>query len=93
MPNVLWWSGVLIVLLVVAFAGVAVLKKRLTKPDETMSAGFTLSDLRALHRNGKMSDEEFERAKEAVVSAAHRAAQRQAQQNKPPKSTSDQPPQ
>lgn len=87
MPNVLWWSGVLIVLLVVAFAGVAVLKKRLTKPDETMSSGFTLSDLRALHRNGKMSEEEFERAKEAVVSAARRAAERQAQQKKPPGST------
>ena len=78
MTSVLWWSVVLVGLLLVAFVAVAQLKKRLMKPDETMSAGFTLSDLRALHRAGKMSDAELEKAKEAVVGAAKRAAERQA---------------
>jgi len=92
MDKVLWWSGILIALLVAAFVGVALLKKRLVKPHEGMSGGFTLSDLRALHRSGKMSDEEFEKAKEAVVAASRRASERQAQQNKPPGSGADRPP-
>jgi hypothetical protein len=35
--------------------------------------GFTLSDLRQLHRDGKMSDEEFERAKARLVAVAQRS--------------------
>jgi len=31
--------------------------------------GFTLSDLREMHRSGQMSDEEFEAAKSLIVSA------------------------
>ena len=40
-------------------------------------AGFTLSDLRDLHRNGQMTAEEFERAKGKIVAAAKAAALRQ----------------
>ena len=78
MGNVLWWSLVLVGLLLVGFVAVAQLKKRLIKPDDGMSGGFTLSDLRALHKAGKMTDAEVEKAKEAVVTAAKRAAERQA---------------
>jgi hypothetical protein len=80
MGSVLVWSLVLVGLLLVAFIAVAAFKKRLIKPDDGASGGFTLSDLRALHKTGKMSDAEFEKAKEAVVSAAKRAAERQAQE-------------
>jgi len=51
--------------------------KRLTGPDESSGVGFTLSDLRQLHKSGQMSDEEFERAKAKVVEAARRASERE----------------
>jgi hypothetical protein len=82
MGNVLWWSLVLVGLLLVGFVAVAQLKKRLIKPDDGMFGGFTLSDLRALHKAGKMTDAEFEKAKEAVVTAAKRAAERQAEEKR-----------
>jgi len=82
MGNVLWWSLVLVGLLLVGFVAVAQLKKRLIKPDDGMSGGFTLSDLRALHKAGKMTDAEFEKAKEAVVTAAKRAAERHAEEKR-----------
>jgi hypothetical protein len=76
--RLLIWSGVLFGVLIVAAVVVNKVKRRLQQPDEPISAGFTLSDLRALHKSGQMSDEEFERAKEKVVEAARRAAERQA---------------
>lgn len=77
MSGVLTWSVVLIGLVVAGFAVAMHVKKRLMEPTDPRSAGFTLSDLRALHREGKMSDLEFEKAKGAVVEAAKRAADQQ----------------
>src|SRR5438045_4416321 len=71
------WSGVLVGVLIVGMVIVAKVKRRLQQPDEPISAGFTLSDLRQLHKSGQMTDEEFERAKEKVVEAARRATERQ----------------
>ena len=73
MGDVLWWSAILIVLLLAAFVGVSQVKKRLVRPDDTGGAGFTLSDLRALHRQGKMTDQEFEKAKLVIVGSAQKA--------------------
>lgn len=47
-----------------------------SRPDANV--GFTLSDLRELHKSGQMSDEEFEKAKAKVIDAAKRAAERDA---------------
>ena len=77
MSGVLTWSVVLIGLVVAGFAVAMHVKKRLMETSDPRSAGFTLSDLRALHREGKMSDAEFEKAKGAVVEAAKRAADQQ----------------
>jgi hypothetical protein len=49
-------------------------KRVLAKEEPGMGAGFTLGDLRALHRAGKMTDEEFERAKGLVIATAKRDA-------------------
>ena len=70
-------AGLLLVLLLACLAGLAfVLWVRKWVKDETPAArqevGFTLSDLRALHKSGKMSDEEFERAREKIVAHARR---------------------
>ena len=73
---ILWWSAVLIALLIVALIAVAQVKKRLMNQDEPASGGFTLADLRDMHRQGRMSDAEFERAKEVIVTAARKTADR-----------------
>ena len=52
------WSGVLIGALIVGMVVVSKVKRRLQQPDEPVSAGFTLSDLRRLHKSGQMTDEE-----------------------------------
>lgn len=78
MGNVMWWSMVLIGLLLAAFVAVAQVKKRLIRSDDSPGSGFTLSDLRRLHKEGKMTDEEFEKAKQVIVVSSQRAAERQA---------------
>ena len=71
------WSVVVIALCVGAFWLVSVVRKRF-KEDAEITAGpatgFTLSDLRQLHKSGQMTDAEFERAKEKIVEAGRRAA-------------------
>jgi hypothetical protein len=55
--------------------------KRAYQADDAQSneiGGFTLSDLRDLHKSGKMTNEEFEKAKTRVIEAAKRAAERDA---------------
>jgi len=84
MSGAMFWSAILIGLVLLAFIAVVQVKKRLVKTDETMSKGFTLADLRALHRSGKMSDQEFEKAKEAVIAGARRAAERTPEQQERP---------
>ena len=72
MLPVFGWSLVLIALLVVGFFAISKLRQWL-KDDAPMAGpaiGFTLSDLRQLHRQGKMTDEEFERARSKMVGAA-----------------------
>ena len=86
MGNVMWWSIVLIGLLLAAFVAVAQDKKRLIRSYDTTGSGFTLSDLRRLHREVKMNDEEFEKAKLAILGAEQRAVERriaEAQAKKP----------
>jgi len=62
----------LLVLLVIAIAGglfAMWLRRRIGAKDETGLAGFTLEDLRRMHREGEMSDEEFDRAKAAMLAS------------------------
>jgi len=69
----------LAVLLVGGFFAVIYVKKWLKDEDEPNSdIGFTLGDLKKLHKNGRMSDEEFEKARVQMIDATQRAAQRAA---------------
>jgi len=43
------------------------MKRRMQAADEPVPAGFTLSDLRRLHKAGQITDEEFERAKAKTI--------------------------
>jgi hypothetical protein len=70
----------LFLLIIVASGAYAViwLRKRFwgSEDDEVPFVGFTLGDLRSLHKSGRISAEEFEKAKEKIVAAAKRAAER-----------------
>jgi hypothetical protein len=69
-------SGVVVVILLIGFVVVIQVKRRVQTPDEPVASGFSLSDLRRLVKQGQMTAEEFEKAKEKVVEAARRAVDR-----------------
>jgi hypothetical protein len=73
--SVLFWALILLALLVGMFLVVNYLKKWFRGAQEDLGGGtgFTLADLRALHKSGKMTDEEFELAKHQVVQAVQAA--------------------
>ncbi len=74
---VLLWSFALIGLILLAFAGYTLFKKWMSQGEETTRAvGFTLSDLRALRDQGKMSAEEYELARTKMVAAAKRMTEK-----------------
>lgn len=62
------------------------LRKRYWGPDDegVPQVGFTLGDLRHLHKSGQISAEEFAKAKEKIIAAAKRAAERDASPNPNP---------
>ena len=74
------WSAVLIVFLVVGLLWAVRIKRRLNQADDddepAPAMGFTLSDLRRMHRAGQINDAEFARAKDKIVEAAKKAAER-----------------
>ncbi len=72
-------SLALLGLIVVGFIVVAQVRRRLQDNDAAGgggggSIGFTLSDLRQMHKSGQMSDREFELAKAKIIDAAKRTA-------------------
>ena len=69
-PAVIGWSLVLIAVVIVGFLVVIRLRQWLQADDEPVAAGFSISDLKRLHKEGKISTEEFERARQKMVGAA-----------------------
>ena len=74
--GVFFWSFILILLIIAGAAAVMRLRRWLKEDDAPTSSGigFTLSDLRQLHKQGKMTDEEFERARAKMVEAGRAMA-------------------
>ena len=74
------WSLVIIALAVVGFLGVTKLRAWLKEDEEAESdsspIGFTLSDLKRLHREGKISTEDFEKAHAKMIGAAKAMAEK-----------------
>ena len=92
------WSLVLIAMLVLAFFGLMKLRRWIKEdvddgPGERI--GFTLSDFRRLHKEGKMTDEEFERLRTKMLAGAKSMAQNLpdplARKSPPPGSRPDRP--
>jgi hypothetical protein len=74
---VIAWSVGILILLVVGMAAAARLRRRVRQDDAPAPAlGFTLSDLRQMHRAGQLTDDEFNKAKEKIVAASQAAAER-----------------
>ena len=65
----------LLILVVGGAYAVLWLRKRYWGPDDSamMGVGFSIGDLRQLHKSGQLSDEEFQKAKEKIV-IAHQAS-------------------
>jgi hypothetical protein len=71
--SIIIWSIILLGGLLLGLVVALQVKKRLTTPDEPARGGFTLSDLRQLHKSGQMTDEQFEKAKQKIIGAAKTA--------------------
>ncbi len=69
-------SAIVVAVLLIGFVVVSQVKRRIQTSDEPAGSGFSLSDLRKLYKQGQMSAEEFEKAREKVVEAAKRATER-----------------
>lgn len=73
----------LLLLGVVIVGGVIILlaRRHVNRGADSPASGFTLHDLRELHKNGELSDEEFARAKTQMIGrlAAEKHAAKQAQ--------------
>jgi hypothetical protein len=70
----LWPAVAMVAAIVVLAVCFKVVRKRLRQAETAPPAGFTLGDLRQLVKEGKMTPEEFERAKNKVLEA-HKKAQ------------------
>ena len=80
--SVFFWLGALLVLVVGLFVLVVWVRRRLSPKEDFHGEGFTLGDLRRLHKAGQLSDEEFEKAKAVMIAAAQAAAQRREEEKK-----------
>lgn len=92
--EILQWLGVLLVVAaVIAVAGLIARRLLLPRKDDdqaAVGAGFTLADLRQMHRDGQLTDEEFAAARGRMV-AQSRAALRDDDPGDDRLSTSDAP--
>ena len=71
--SILFWSVVIIALLAAAFIGVKALNKWMATDDTSGGAtNFSLSDLRQLVKAGKMTPEEFEKAKAILLATVQK---------------------
>ncbi len=75
MGQVILWCGVLLLAAVVLAVAFFVIRKRLASMDEDSPVasnplGFTLADLRQMHAEGQISDQEFDFAKRKMVAKA-----------------------
>jgi hypothetical protein len=63
------WPYLLALLVIAVVGGLFAmwLRRRIANSDAGASQGFTLEDLRQMHRRGEMSDEEFTKAKSIML--------------------------
>jgi hypothetical protein len=82
-PELLPWLLVLLGVVIIGVGVIYFLRRAIHSESSSGQGGFTLQDLRDLHRSGELSDEEFERAKNQMVGRL-KAAQTGTQANTEP---------
>ena len=64
----LWpWLFALVVLVAVGGIAISAVRKWMRSDNSAVSGGFTLQNLRELHANGKISDDELKQAEQAMI--------------------------
>lgn len=71
--SILFWCAIIIALIFVSFIGYRMLRRWMADDEPAPAIGFTLGDLRQLHKEGKMTDAEYDRARGKMVAAAKKA--------------------
>jgi uncharacterized membrane protein len=75
LAEVLPWVLILLAFVVVASVVIMWLHRRVRSDHPSATGGgFTLHDLRQMHARGELTDEEFQRAREAVIAGVRHAA-------------------
>ena len=65
----LWpWLVALVILILVGGAVIGIIRKWMHSSDDSQQIGFSLGDLRTLHREGKLSTEELKHAEAKIIS-------------------------
>jgi hypothetical protein len=77
-PSFAFWIIVVAIMLGLAAVAVAIVRRRMDPDEDFRGEGFSLADLRELHKSGQLSAEEFERARAKMVESLHAAQARQA---------------
>jgi hypothetical protein len=72
--SVFVWCGVLVAMILLAFGAYSYFKRWMNQDDSGPKVGFTLSDLRELHRQGKMTDQEYQQTKALMLGSAKKMA-------------------
>lgn len=70
LPTIVVPLAIVLVMTGLLLAVLSVVRRRM-RGDVHQARDFTLTELRDLHRQGKLSDEEFERAKSLLVGKVH----------------------
>ena len=71
--SVLLWAGLIVVAAILMGILSLAIRKRLLRPDEADAGGtigFTLADLRRMHEDGQMTDDEYIQAKRRLIANA-----------------------
>ncbi len=72
------WLAILGLLVVVGGVVLLRLRRRIREDSRDVRVGFTLHELREMHARGELTDEEFTRARDALVEGVRRSAGREA---------------
>jgi hypothetical protein len=73
--GVILWCAVLFVIAMVGLLLAIAIKRSLSRREQsTINFGFTLEDLEAMYKEGKISDQEYQRAKGRMVASLRAAA-------------------
>jgi uncharacterized membrane protein len=65
--NLLPWLAALVALVIIGGVAIFAAKRMLSSGGDSSAEGFTLQSLRDLHTAGELSDEEFAKAKAAMI--------------------------